>query len=34
MYLLQVLADSKAKEALTMNNGYFFGLLDRMTQGR
>lgn len=30
---LQVLADSKAKEALSMNNDYFSGLLDRMIQG-
>ena len=30
---LQVLSASEAKEALVMNNGYFFGLLDRMISG-
>ena len=30
---LQVLSQDQAKEALTMNNGYFFGLLDRMISG-
>ena len=30
---LQVLGDDEAKKALVMNNGYFFGLLDRMISG-
>ena len=30
---VQVLDDEEAKKALVMNNGYFFGLLDRMISG-
>lgn len=30
---VQVLDDDEAKKALVMNNGYFFGLLDRMISG-
>ena len=33
MYL-QVLSQDNAQQALTMNNGYFFGLLDRMISGQ
>ena len=29
----KVLNKEEAKQALTMNNGYFFGLLDRMIDG-
>lgn len=31
---LQVLDQDEAKISLVMNNGYFFGLLDRMISGR
>ena len=31
---VQVLDDDEAKKALVMNNGYFFGLLDRMMSGK
>jgi len=31
---LQVLSQDTAKQAQTMNNGYFFGLLDRMISGK
>ena len=30
---MQVLSQEETQETMTMNNGYFFGLLDRMMRG-